>query len=141
MKNVIRLSATLILVITFMASCSTTADSNYISVTEAENIIPGSYKVNTFEDAAGASVAYESYIFSFKSNGTLEATSGVDTCTGQWAINGVNDANYEMEMTLTINGNTEVEYLSHNWFVEEITDVTLMLIDDSGIESIYMIKN
>ncbi len=141
MKNVIRLSATLILVITFMASCSTTADSNYISITEAENIIPGSYKVNTFENAGGASVAYESYTFNFKSNGILEATNGVDTYSGEWAINAVNEAEYEMEMALTINGNTEVEYLSHNWYVEEITDVTLMLVDDSGIESIYMIKN
>lgn len=141
MKNVILKSATLILVITFMTSCSTTTDSNNISITEAENIIPGAYKVNSFENASGASTAYENYTFDFQSNGAVVATNGTESYTGQWSIASVNEPQYEMEMTITINGSAEVELLSHNWFVEDITDVTLMLVDDSGIESLYMIKN
>lgn len=126
--------------VVFLSACTKT-DMNTISVSEAESIIPGSYKVATFVDIAGEGTAYDNYTFQFTSNGDLTATNGKETYTGIWAIENENDPVYDKKVTITIAGNSEMDALNHAWLVEEVTDATLYLTDDTGVESVHFVKN
>ncbi|HMX03661.1 MAG TPA: hypothetical protein PK511_09140 [Chitinophagales bacterium] len=124
-----------------LLSACTKTDTFILSVSDAENIIPGSYKVATFIDIAGEGTVYENYIFQFTSNGDLTATDGTDTYTGTWSIENENDPVYDKKVTISIGGNTEMDVLNHGWLVEEVTDATLYLTDDTGVESVHFVKN
>ncbi len=123
-----------------ITSCSKT-DMNILSISEAESIIPGSYKVNDFANGDGDFAQFENYTFEFKSNGNVVATKGDESFTGTWDISTTNtDPVYDKEVSITIAGNTEVEDLSHVWYVKEVTDVTLDLIEETIASEVLFIK-
>lgn len=140
MRKIRLLPAAFALVIVFLASCTKT-DMNTISISEAESIIPGSYKVNMYDNASGNTTAYDNYTFDFQSNGALIATNGIETYTGQWSIVSVNEADFDKQVTITISGNADMDALNHAWFVEEVSDVTLYLTNQAGDETVHFIKS
>jgi len=124
-----------------VAPACTKTDMNTISISEAESIIPGSYRVNLYDDGSGNNGTYDLYTFDFQSNGVLMAGNGLESFSGTWTIASVNEAEYEMEVDITMTGNPDLEALANNWFVEDVTDVTLYLTDASGAEVLHFIKN
>ena len=112
---------------------------NTISIAEAESIIPGSYKVNSFA-GTGDLAQYQDYTFEFISNGELRATKGAESYTGNWGITTVADVTYDKEVSITMAGNEQMDMLNHSWFVKDVTDVTLNLVDDTATEEFLFIK-
>lgn len=129
-----------LIAVMFTTSCAKT-ELTQLTAVEAQNIIPGSYKVNDFANDNGNFTQYDNYTFEFRSNGTVVATNGVETYSGTWDIKAVNtDPVYDKEVSISISGNMEMDDLNHVWFVKSVTDVTLGLIDDDSASEILFIK-
>lgn len=140
MKRIRLTSAAFALLIVVLASCSKT-DMNTMSPAEAESIIPGNYKVNMYDNGSGNTAAYENYDFEFQSNGAVVASNGVESYSGVWTITSVNHADYDKQVKIAITGNSDMDALSHDWFVEDVTDVTLYLTDEDASDIVHFIKN
>lgn len=129
------------MIATLLISSCTKTDLNILSISEAESVIPGSYKVNDFANGGLDVTQFESYSFEFKSNGNVVATKGDESFVGSWEISTTNtDPVYDKTVSITIAGNDEIEDLSHVWNVIEVTDVILHLIDESTSSEILFIK-
>lgn len=84
---------------------------------------------------------YQDYTFEFLNSGVLVATKGAETYTGTWTLVSINtDLVYDREVNITIDGNEEMTALNHSWFVKNMTDVTLNLIEDAAASEILFIK-
>lgn len=127
-----------LIVMLFVTSCTKT-DMDTLSISEAAGIIPGSYKVNNIA-GTGELAQYADYTFQFKSNGDLVVTNGTDTFTGAWDITTIADDVYDKEVVITIQGNEQMDVLDHSWFVKDMSDVTLNLVDDTAVEEVLFIK-
>ncbi len=138
MRNLRLLFATLAVVF-FLSACTQTETST-ISMNEAESIMPGTYKVYFYGEALGAGM-FEGYVFEVFDNGTITATLGAETFSGEWAILHVNHSDfYTYELDINISGNAEMDALGQTWWVEDMTDVTLFLTDEAGSPDIHLIK-
>lgn len=140
MKKFKLTSAALTLMIVVLASCSQ-QDISSLTPGEVESVIPGTYKVNLYDDGSGNTSTFESYDFEFKSNGTMTAVHGDETYSGQWNVGSVNHETYDNQFNIVISGNSEMDAISRSWFVEDVSDVTLYLTDASASEIIHFIKN
>ena len=138
MRN-FRILSVMVLAAVLVTSC-TKNELNNISIAEAQSILPGSYKVNDFA-GTGDLAQYQDYTFEFLNSGELVATKGAETYTGSWSLVSINtDPVYDREVTITIDGNEEMTALNHRWYVKNMTDVTLNLIDDAASSEILFIK-
>ena len=133
MRN-LRILPVAVIAMVLITSCTKT-DMNTISIAEAQGIIPGSYKVNNFA-GTGDLAQYQDYTFEFISNGELRATKGA----GSWDIITIADVTYDKEVSITIAGNEQMDMLNHSWFVKDVTDVTLNLVDETATEEFLFIK-
>ncbi len=139
MKNLRFLPATL-MVIVLLSACTQT-DLSTMSVADAQGVIPGTYKVSYYEAQGGTLNAFEGYTFVFYSNGTMNATNGIDSYDGTWMIQYIStDVAYDKEVMIAINGNPEMEALDQSWYVKDVTDVTLQLTDDGDATEVHFIK-
>ncbi len=130
--------AAIVVAISFTA-CSK-SELNNMSITEAESVIPGTYKVNFYGDTYGDAGPFGEYTFEFFSNGTMSATNATEAFSGTWLIKTVADEEFDKEISITITGSPEMDMLNYAWKVMEVTDVTLQLVDDTGAEEIHFIK-
>jgi hypothetical protein len=137
MRN-LRILPVAVIAMVLITSCTKT-DMNTISIAEAQGIIPGSYKVNSFA-GTGDLAQYTDYTFEFISNGELRATKGAESYTGSWDITTIADVTYDKEVSITIAGNEQMDMLNHSWFVKDVTDVTLNLVDETAEEEFLFIK-
>ena len=137
MRN-LRILPVAVIAMVLITSCTKT-DMNTISIAEAQGIIPGSYKVNNFA-GTGDLAQYQDYTFEFISNGELRATKGAESYSGSWDIITIADVTYDKEVSITIAGNEQMDMLNHSWFVKDVTDVTLNLVDDTATEEFLFIK-
>lgn len=130
----------MIMIATLFTACSKNEISS-LTLPGAENVIPGSYKVNYYDDGTGAGNAFEGYTFEFTSNGLLTATNGTESFNGSWTIAATNASDvYDQAVTIVIDGNSNMAVLNQSWFVKEVTDVTLQLKDDAAAQEVHFIK-
>ena len=137
MRN-LRILPVAVIAMVLITSCTKT-DMNTISIAEAQGIIPGSYKVNNFA-GTGDLAQYQDYTFEFISNGELRATKGAESYSDSWDIITIADVTYDKELSITIAGNEQMDMLNHSWFVKDVTDVTLNLVDETATEEFLFIK-
>ena len=138
MRKLRFLPATIMVVL--MSACTQTTIPE-MSLQGAESVIPGTYKVNYYDDPSGATGIYDAYTFQFFSNGDLSATDGIETFVGSWLVETTNTSDvYSKLVSITIDGNPELSALTQPWFVKEVTDVTLQLADNPDTMEIHFIK-
>ena len=139
MRNFFKLPAIIMITLSYVACTKT--DTKNVSLSQAESIIPGSYKVNSFTDNTGSGTSYDGYTFNFSDAGTLSVTNGTDTYSGLWSIQNANTSDvFNEQLVLTITGDPNVNLLNQTWFVQDITDVTLKIQDGTGNEQLSLIK-
>jgi hypothetical protein len=140
MKKLILMS-TLALSIFAMTSCSKD-DLSDITVTEAEALAGGSWKVVYYYDNGdGVSNDFNGYTFEFNDDGTLTATTGGTTFTGTWFVeNSDDDPAYDKEMKIAITGNEQMDDLDGSWLIAELTDNVMKFKDDTPSEEIHFEK-
>lgn len=128
-----------VLAIALIGTTSCTRDQmDYISITEAEGIIPGTWKVNYYGDNAGGTAdQFASYTFTFMNDGTVTASSGAEIYEGSWLIQPSNDAYYDQEIVLTIN---QMDILNQTWLVADMSEVGMQLVDASGVSQVHFLK-
>lgn len=128
-----------VLAIALIGTTSCSKDQlGYISVTEAEGIIPGTWKVNYYgDDAGGTADQFANYTFTFKNDGTVSATSGAEIYEGSWIIQPSQDEIYDQEIVLTIN---QMDILNQTWLVADMSEVGMQLVDQSGGTQVHFLK-
>ena len=119
MRN-LRILPVAVIAMVLITSCTKT-DMNTISIAEAQGIIPGSYK-------------FKCIVL------VLRATKGAESYSGSWDIITIADVTYDKEVSITIAGNEQMDMLNHSWFVKDVTDVTLNLVDETATEEFLFIK-
>lgn len=141
MKKII-LMASLATVIFSITSCSKD-DLSKLTVTEAEKLAEGNWKVVYYYDNSdGVSNDFNGYSFNFATDGTLTATIGATTFTGTWFVdNSDDDPNYDKEMKIAIAGNKQMDNLDGSWLIAELTDNSMQFKDDTPSEEIHFEKN
>jgi len=138
MRNLRVFMAALVVAMSFTACTKSELDN--MSISEAESLIPGTYKVNFFDDTFGDAGPFGEYTFEFYSNGTMSASNASGAFTGVWLIQAISDEQFDKQVSITIAGSPELDMLNYEWKVMEVTDVTLQLVDDTGLEEIHFIK-
>jgi hypothetical protein len=124
-----------------ITSCSQD-DRSFISVAEAEGIIPGMWRVDYFYDNThSSSDEFAQYLFDFNSDGTLTANDGFNTYSGVWDVSVTNaDPVYDMEIEISISGTESLDHLTSDWLITEMSDVRLRLLDHVDDEEVYFLK-
>lgn len=140
MKKFTLTTAAFALLLVVLSSC-TQGDISTLAPGEVESVIPGAYKVTLYDNGSGNTSAFESYDFEFMSNGSMVATHGEETYTGQWNVGSVNHETYDNELSIVISGNADIDAISRSWYVEDVSDVTLYLTDATATEIIHFIKD
>lgn len=137
MKKVTILLATAFTVLAF-ASCSKD-DISKVTITEAEKLAIGSWKVNYYYDNSdGVSNDFNGYTFDINTDGTVVAHIGGTDHYGTWLIkNSDDDPNYDKEIEFVISGDAQMDKLDGKWLITEVTDTTLKLKDDTPSEEIH----
>jgi len=140
MKKLILMSG-LAISIFAMSSCSKDALSD-ITVTEAETLAGGSWKVVYYNDNSdGVSNDFNGYTFEFNTDGTLSATTGGTTLNGTWFVDySDDDPAYNKEMKIAITGNKQMDDLDGSWLIAELTDAVMKFKDDTPSEEIHFEK-
>lgn len=135
-------SSSLVIAVLAIALIGTTSCSKdqmgYISLTEAESIIPGTWRVNYYgDDAGGTTDQFANYTFTFKNDGTVTATSGAEIYEGTWLIRASSDTYYDQEIVLTIN---QMDILNQTWLLLDMSEVGMQLVDSSGEAQVHFLK-
>jgi len=137
MRSVKMLIVTLSAATLLFASCGQ-EEINYVSVAEAQQIIPGTWKVYYYgDDNGGTADQFTDYTFVFLNDGTVTATTGLESYQGTWIIQASSDEFYDQELVLTID---QMDLLNHTWLMTGVSDVKLELVEDSGSEQVHFLK-
>lgn len=140
MKKIILMSGILLSVL-MMPSCSDDSLDD-VSVTEAEALAGGSWKVvYYFDNGDGVSNDFDGYTFEINDDGTIAATNGGATYTGTWMVKSSDDdPDYDKEIEFTITGDKQMDNLDGSWLIAELTDSSMKLKDDTPSEEIHFEK-
>ncbi len=123
------------------ASCYEPGGS-FISISEAETIIPGAWRVDYYTDGKGTTAdVFTEYSITFKNDGTLTVNDGVNTYPGTWVISIANeDPTYDEQIDITVTGSDIMTSLSKIWLVTDMNDNRMNLMDGTGQEEIYLLR-
>ena len=128
-----------------IASLFTTCSKNEISsltLPGAENVIPGSYKVNYYDDGTGAGNARERIHLRIHQQRFTDRHQRHRKFQWLWAIAATNasDVYDQGAVTIVIDGKQQYSSARQSWFVKKVTDVTLRLKDDAAAQEVHFIK-
>lgn len=89
---------------------------------------PGNYTVKLYvENGDTSTVEFMDYVFTFKANGTLLATTDSATYKGKWE-----SKNNGTQLKLDIEGTDALKDVDKGWDVVKITNVQISLKDNQG---------
>jgi hypothetical protein len=124
----------LLAIVTF-ASCSSDDDSGNVNTNEFENIITtlpqGEWKVSKLIDGqSDHTVDFETFIFTFKEDGTVMAKNDLFTENGTWAYD--NSSSSSEELVLQFSEQTPFDEINDDWDIVSVTNSQIELSDISG---------
>jgi len=125
----------LILSVIFMASCSSDDDSgdvNNFEFDEIETIISqGTWMVTNYtEGETNQTASFESFIFTFKEDGTVSAENDLFAENGTWAYDG--NSTEEERFKLQFGQTTPFDLITENWIILSLTDTQVELMVTNG---------
>lgn len=131
MKNIINISALLIMFLTGFTSCK--KDDNSTSNTNSNlssGIQQGTWKVTSYIDSGTNETShYTGYAFQFNSNGAVVASKTGSTVNGTWST-GSDDSN--VKLVLDFGATSPFDELNDDWHVTEQSSSIIKLEDVSG---------
>ncbi|WP_310992073.1 glycoside hydrolase family 43 C-terminal domain-containing protein [Aequorivita marina] len=125
----------LLIAIVVFASCSSDDDSGTVNTNEFENIkttLPqGTWEITTFIDGQeDKTLVFESFVFTFKEDGTVEGETDLFTETGTWAYDNTSSTSEE-ELVLQFSGTEPFSEISDDWDIVSVSNSKVELSDDT----------
>lgn len=125
----------IVLAITVFAACSSDDDSGNVNTNEFENIkttLPqGEWEVSKLIDGQSDHTSdFESFVFTFKEDGTVRAQNDLFTENGTWAYD--NSSSSNEELILQFSEQTPFDQINDDWDIVSVTNSTIELSDISG---------
>lgn len=137
----IQFKSVMFLVLILLLSSSCTKDENLnndINLSETEKFVEsGIWKITYFNDSGDDETHhFAGYSFSFKANGTVNATNGITDISGSWSITHDDSShnNYNgLEFNIHMNTSQDkFEELNEDWEIINKSNVKIELIHVSG---------
>jgi hypothetical protein len=101
------------------------SDANFSAV-----LIDGTWQVDSFiDDGSNRTTQLSGYLFTFKSDKSMEAVKSTTTIPGVWATDGDSG---EIELLISLSGNDPFDDISEDWTVTEFTTTTIHLEKGDG---------
>ena len=125
----------IVLAITIFAACNSDDDSGNVNTNEFENIkttLPqGEWEVSKLIDGQSDHTSdFESFVFTFKEDGTVRAQNDLFTENGTWAYD--NSSSSNEELILQFSEQTPFDQINDDWDIVSVTNSTIELSDVSG---------
>lgn len=112
-------------------SSSSQSDINQIT----EDMSSGTWKITEFIDSGEDDTSdFTGYLFTFNSSGSLVATKGSTTYTGNWSVteDSGDDSPNDLDFNIFFNLTNQFEDLNDDWDIVSHTSTKIELIDVSG---------
>jgi hypothetical protein len=128
----------LLLSILTLMSCSSDDDSGDVHTSVYKDIVTilpqGNWEVTTYiDDGEDKTIAFDTFVFTFKEDNSVIAKNDLFTETGTWAYqNGNNSDDNDEELILQFNQTTPFDEISDDWEILSVNNVKVELKDDSG---------
>ncbi len=127
----------IVLAITVFAACSSDDDSGNVNTTEFEQIkttLPqGEWEITKLIDGqSDHTAAFKSFVFNFKEDGTVIATTDLFTEPGTWAYDNSSSSSSSEELLLQFSENDPFDVINDDWDIVSVTNSKIELSDISG---------
>ena len=122
-------------------ACETTevpsTGGSTVQTEEAQSIAEsGNWRITRFIDSGDNETSdFTGYTFTFADNGELIATNGSNTLTGTWSITNSSSSSSsspDFNIFFPVPNSSNFEDLNDDWYIEQITQSKIELIDISG---------
>lgn len=100
-----------------------------------EDMTSGTWKITEFIDSGKDETSdFTGYVFTFNSSGSLVATKGSTTYTGDWSVteDSSDDSPEDLDFNIFFNLTNQFEDLNDDWDIVSHTSTKIELIDVSG---------
>lgn len=122
-----------------LAACSSNDDSGDANTNEFEQIkttLPqGQWKVSKLIDGDSDHTAdFESFVFTFKEDGTVSAQNDLFTENGTWVYDNISspDSDSDEELDLQFSETTPFDEINDDWKIVSVSNSQIELSDVSG---------
>lgn len=129
---------TTILLVALLAlvSCSKKSDDNQLTGGSGNKTeqVSGEWVVSTYFDSGKDETSnYSGYSFTFSIDGGLFAKNGSSSFSGSWRIGDTSsdDDNSSNRFVMNIQGNKQMDDLTHDWLIVSISGTQISLKDDN----------
>jgi hypothetical protein len=129
--------ASLFLVLS-LAACNDDDDDEIKTILDniESNVESGTWRISKFIDSGDDETNdFAGYVFTFESNGVLNATNGANSYDGTWSItdsNSNDDSQDDLDFNINFNLMNEFEDLNDDWDIISQSSTKIELIDVSG---------
>jgi len=125
----------ILLAIVVFASCSSDDDSGNVNTNEFEQIkttlTQGEWMVSKLIDGqSDHTIEFESFVFTFREDGTVLAQNDLFTENGNWAYD--NSSSSSEELVLQFSETTPFDEINDDWDIVSVTNSKVELSDVSG---------
>jgi hypothetical protein len=121
-----------------LTACNGDDDDEIITIQDniESNVESGTWRISKFIDSGDDETNdFAGYVFTFESNGVLNATNGVNSYDGTWSItdsNSNDDSEDDLDFNINFNLMNEFEDLNDDWDIISQSSTKIELIDVSG---------
>ena len=121
-----------------VVACNDDDDDDIITIQDdiESNVETGTWRISKFIDSGDDETNdFAGYVFTFESNGVLNATNGVNSYDGTWSItdsNSNDDSQDDLDFNINFNLMNEFEDLNDDWDIISQSSTKIELIDVSG---------
>lgn len=132
----------LLLAVVVFASCSSDDDAGDVYTSEFEQIkttLPqGKWEVSTFIDGQEDKTStFESFVFTFNEDGTVEAKTDLFTEGGTWAYD--NTSNSSEKLILQFGEMNPFDAINDDWDIVSVSNSKVELSDDDENEDVELL--
>lgn len=130
------LQTALILLVFAIGGCEDESNSTQSEINQiTEDMTSGTWKITEFIDSGEDDTSdFTGYLFTFNSSGSLVATKGSTTYTGNWSVteDSGDDSPDDLDFNIFFNLTNQFEDLNDDWDIVTHTSTKIQLIDVSG---------
>ncbi|WP_199708146.1 hypothetical protein [Algoriphagus lacus] len=130
------LQTALILLVFAIGGCEDESNSTQSEINQiTEDMTSGTWKITEFIDSGDDDTSdFTGYLFTFNSSGSLVATKGSTTYTGNWSVteDSGDDSPDDLDFNIFFNLTNQFEDLNDDWDIVTHTSTKIQLIDVSG---------
>lgn len=136
MKNTTFFSMLLVALTISFAACTNDSSNDLTPIVVENNVKSGQWRITSFIDSGNDETNhFTGYTFTFADNGSLTATNGANTYTGNWSItdsNSNDDSPDDIDFNISFSAPDDFEELSEDWDIVSQSSSRIELRHVSG---------